>query len=574
MKRRRPLLRHLRIGAATLCMVAMLAAFLDYRDALPPGLKHAITSIQFLPSAISLASGAALSLACIIILVATLAAGRIYCSTLCPLGVLQDIVIHLSRALQRKRNQKDKPLPHRPAYNKTRYTILALGLVAVITGWGGLALAWLDPYSHFGRFAGTLFRPPVIAANNLAASLAQYFGSNSIPQVAPAWAGLGVLLPILAIFGAVIYMSARHGRLWCNTVCPVGALLGLVSKKSLFRLAIGRDACVRCGDCLRSCKAQCIDLRKQEIDFSRCVGCFDCVSVCDEGGLHYRWLGRTPNAPAAANVQRPTLNVQHSNNTTDIDDAQTSHLNVERSALNVERFPPLPSPPPAPPASRRAFLATLATGALTLATTRGQEHNRSEISNTNAQPVRGKAIAPPGARSIDRFVAQCTACQLCVSACPSHVLEPTLFGYGSVEGFMKPRLNFERSFCNINCTTCGDVCPDHAIARLSHADKQTTRIGVAHVRRSHCIVITDGTACGACAEHCPTAALQMKQHGAPHAEPVVDARYCIGCGACQFACPALPKKAVVVHGLDTHEKADVLVQEKAAAPAGSNDFAF
>ncbi|WP_043584839.1 4Fe-4S binding protein [Geminisphaera colitermitum] len=554
-------LRLLRTILAVLCLTAVTIAFLDYRDALPATFKHAVTSIQFLPSTIALASGAALSLACIAVLVVTLVIGRVYCSTLCPLGVLQDIVIRIAKKLRANKNPKKKPLPYRPAYNKTRYTILALTIAAVLAGWGGFALAWLDPYSHFGRFAGTLFRPLLIGANNLVALIAQHFGSNAVPRVALPWAGLGVFLPVLLIFTTVVIMSALRGRLWCNTVCPVGALLGLVSKKSLFRLAIDRSACVRCGDCLRSCKAQCIDLRKQEIDHSRCVGCFDCVSICDEGGLRLRWRS------ASANIEHPTPNIQ-------------------RPTAN-------PQPPPSPPPpgavaphfdvgcwmfdvgrSRRAFLGTLTTGALTVVAARTGTHDHGETDANGSSEKSRKTVAPPGARSIDRFVAQCTACQLCVSACPSHVLEPAVFGYGSLEGLMKPRLNFDRSFCNINCTTCGDVCPDHALQPLVPAVKQRTRIGVAEVTHSRCIVITDDTACGACAEHCPTAALQMKQRGARHAEPVVDERYCIGCGACQFACPALPKKAVVVRGLATHETAEVLVQEKAAAPAGSDDFAF
>ncbi|EIP96601.1 polyferredoxin [Opitutaceae bacterium TAV1] len=571
--RRRHTLRLLRIVAAALCLLAVSAAFLDFRDAIPASFKHAATSIQFLPSAIALASGAVLSLACIAVLGITLIAGRVYCSTICPLGVLQDVVARIAKKLRRK---KPKLLTHRPAYNKIRYGILALVIVAVLTGWGGFALAWLDPYSHFGRFAGTLFRPLVIGANNLAAPLAQHFGSNALPHVALPWAGIGVFLPVAVIFSVVVLMSAWRGRLWCNTVCPVGALLGIFSRKALFRLTIDRSACVRCGDCLRTCKAQCIDLRKQEIDFSRCVGCFDCVSVCDENGLNYRWLGRPPKAGGLEFG------------------VQSSEFSKTKPQKNSAPPPPPGSPsrtlsskPETPNSTaqspaRRAFLATLATGTVALVSVRAGKDDapdnipasgNAHAADTGSIPRR-QTVAPPGAQSIDRFVARCTACQLCVSACPSHVLEPAVFGYGSLEGIMKPRLNFDRSFCNINCTTCGGVCPDHALLPLALAEKQRTRIGVAEVTRSRCIVITDDTACGACAEHCPTAALQMKQRGARHAEPVVDERYCIGCGACQFACPALPKKAVIVRGLATHETAEVLVQGKAVAPAGSDDFAF
>jgi ferredoxin len=181
-------------------------------------------------------------------------------------------------------------------------------------------------------------------------------------------------------------------------------------------------------------------------------------------------------------------------------------------------------------------------------------------------------VIPPGGRSTARFLAQCTACQLCVSACPSHVIEPAVLHYG-LAGLMKPRLDFDKSFCNINCTVCTDVCPDGALTPLTLEAKQTTRIGLAYVAHPRCIIVKDGTACGACAEHCPTAALQMRKipnYSDP--VPVADPRYCIGCGACQYACPTLPK-AVVVSGAATHEKADVLVQEQ-VRPTTTDDFAF
>ncbi|MDR0901454.1 MAG: 4Fe-4S binding protein, partial [Opitutaceae bacterium] len=252
----------IRVVVAAACFATVLVAFLDYRDFVPAAPKHAIAAVQFVPSAVELGAGMALSVACIVILAATLALGRVYCSTLCPLGVFQDIVSRVAK----KFRPKKKFLPFRPARDKTRLVILVLAVIAVAVGWGGFALAWLDPYSNFGRFAGTLFRPPVILANNLVAALAQKAGSNAVPPVGVPWAGIGMFLPVLAAFGVVTVMSALRGRLYCNTICPVGTLLGLVSRRTLWRLAIDKAACVRCGDCLKICKAQCIDLRAQTID--------------------------------------------------------------------------------------------------------------------------------------------------------------------------------------------------------------------------------------------------------------------------------------------------------------------
>jgi ferredoxin len=552
----------IRVAAAVACLAVALVAFLDYRDFVPAAPKHAIASVQFAPAALALATGAAHSLAfaCLVILAVTLALGRVYCSTLCPLGVLQDIVSRLARKFRRKK----KLLPFRPAREKTRHVILVLALLAVAAGWGGFALAWLDPYSNFGRFAGLLFRPPVIFANNLVAALAQKAGSNAVPPVGVPWAGIGVFLPVLAIFGVVTVMSALRGRLYCNTICPVGTLLGLVSRRALWRLAIDKTACVRCGDCLKSCKAQCIDLRAQTIDHSRCVGCYNCMAVCDENGIAHRWLGRAPKGPP-----------------------KTPRAPQRKKSPQPAQNENPPSPPPpelrdaakgtaagTPPnsaTSRRSFIAANLAGALAL----GASTPLLAATAVKTVGAGARIIAPPGSRGTRPFTAQCTACQLCVSACPSHVIEPAFLAYGTLNGILKPRLNFDHSFCNFDCTVCGEVCPDHAIRPLTRDAKHTTRIGVAEVTLARCIVITEDTACGACAEHCPTAALQMKQRDARFAQPEVSAQYCIGCGACQYACPAHPMKAVIVRGLPEHETAEVLVQAQAEAPKGAEDgFAF
>jgi ferredoxin len=539
-----PAPRRARVIAAALVFAAALAAFIDFRDAFPNSFKHLVASAQFVPSALTFAAAfRASALACLAILALTLAFGRVYCSVICPLGILQDAI---SRVFARIRRVPPYRLPYKKPRNALRYGILAVTLVALAAGGAGFVAAWLDPYSNFGRIAATLFRPAAIVVNNIAASIATALGRPAaVPHAAAGLAAAGALLPPLIIFIAIALMASARGRLWCNTVCPVGALLGAVSRRSLWRIDIDRTACVKCGDCLRACKAQCIDLRAGEIDFSRCVACCDCLSVCGEGGVKYRWHGlaaKRPAAPPAGEIPAGPRS---------------------RTAAN---------------ARRRVFIATAAAGALATvlsrdtagADERGGDNGRERDFQKLDHP---DVVAPPGGHSTARILAQCTACQLCVSACPSRVLEPAVLQYGSLTGFMKPRLDFDKSFCNINCTVCADVCPTGALTPLTPEAKQTTRIGLAHVAHPRCIIVKDGTACGACAEHCPTAALQMKKvPNYPDPVPVIDPRYCIGCGACQYACPTLPK-AIVISGAAIHEKAEVLVQEQ-VKPTTTDDFAF
>jgi ferredoxin len=560
-----PALRRARIAAAALVFVIALAAFIDYRDVFPNHLKHIITSVQFVPSALTFAGAFhATSLACLVILGITLAIGRAYCSMLCPLGILQDIISRISAKIRRAAPYK---LPYKKPQNILRYSILGAVILALVAGWGGLLLTWLDPYSNFGRIASTLLRPLAVVVNNIGATIATALNHPAaIPQVKVTFAAAGVLLPPLLILTALVIMAAFRGRLWCNTFCPVGAALGLVSRRALWRISLDKTTCRKCGACLRTCKSQCIDLRAGEIDFSRCVACYDCVSVCDEHSIKYRWHGlRTRRKP------------------------QESQISNSKSQIPASVARP-------PSSNRRAFITTAATGTLAAIGTTAYLATRRIAQNETPAPGKGRdnghdggnaqgsrhdfplldhpaVVTPPGAASTAHMLAQCTACQLCVSACPSHVIEPAFLEYGSFAGLMKPRLNFDKSFCNFDCTVCTDVCPDGALLPLIKDAKHTTRIGLAHTAHPRCIIVRDGTACGACAEHCPTAALQMKkvpEHADP--VPVVDERYCIGCGACQYACPAIPK-AIVISGHANHEKAEVLEQEQ-VAPTTTDDFAF
>ena len=190
-------------------------------------------------------------------------------------------------------------------------------------------------------------------------------------------------------------------------------------------------------------------------------------------------------------------------------------------------------------------------------------------------PNTSRAICPPGSEGVDRFLDRCTACHLCVSACPTHVLQPAFLEYG-LAGLMKPRLDYSAAFCNFDCQRCAEVCPDGAITLIALADKQVVRIGLAQLNLDNCIVKQKDTDCAACSEHCPTKAVDTIPYKGKLRLPKVTDELCIGCGACEYACPALPKKAITVAGRRRHEKAVRRHEEKASDPrAGTGgDFPF
>lgn len=208
-------------------------------------------------------------------------------------------------------------------------------------------------------------------------------------------------------------------------------------------------------------------------------------------------------------------------------------------------------------ADRRRFLRThtalAALTALTFAPSR-----RAGAGETAERP----ASTPPGSRSHARYFRRCVACQLCVVACPSRVLRAgdSLMGPG---WFAQPRMDFRAGYCNYDCTVCGEVCPSGAILPLAVEDKHRVRTGLAHFTESLCVVAAKHENCGACAEHCPTLALQMAPYAAPDAPPglripEITPDLCVGCGACEHACPVTPERAIVVEGLAEHATARIL----------------
>jgi polyferredoxin len=140
-------LKYLRVAGAAVVFAGLTAALVDFRGAVPPVLGRGLASIQFVPSFLALATGASLALAGIVILGVTLAAGRIYCSVVCPLGILQDIVARLAALFQRKPLRR----PYRPALTWVRQAFFWGTAAGVAAGWAGLTLSLLDPYSIYGR---------------------------------------------------------------------------------------------------------------------------------------------------------------------------------------------------------------------------------------------------------------------------------------------------------------------------------------------------------------------------------------------------------------------------------------
>ncbi len=487
-------LRNIRLTLASVTFLLITALFLDFT-----GTLHAwfgwLAKIQFLPAVLALNVGVILGL-----LVLTLVCGRIYCSVICPLGVFQDVV----SALSGRRKKKKYRFGHSPAKRWLRYTVLTLFVVAILAGIGSF-VALLAPYSSYGRIVQNLFAPIYGWGNNALAYLAERQNSYAFYEKEVWMRSLPTFVIAAVTFVVLIVLAWRNGRTYCNTICPVGTVLGFFARFSWLKIHVDTAKCNQCGLCERSCKAACIDSKNHTVDYSRCVTCGNCIGVCRKSAISY---------------SHPKGNIE----------------------------------PVAVDASRRTFVigAAVAASSMAMAQEKKKVDGGLAAIADKIAPERQTAITPPGSLSANNMAHHCTACQLCVTVCPNDVLRPST----GLTTLMQPTMSYERGYCRPECTKCSEVCPAGAIRPITRADKTAIQIGHAVWVRKNCIPLTDGVACGNCARHCPARAITMVNSDPDNEQspmiPVVNTERCIGCGACENLCPARPFSAIYVEGHEMH----------------------
>jgi ferredoxin len=475
-----------------------------------------LSGIQIMPAVlkvIGVSAAGAIGLGAI--LSATILAGRFYCSAICPLGTVQDIFISAGRKIFKKAGNRNS---FHKAANIFRYTLLAAASALFISG-NLILINLLEPFSNFGRAAANLLRPPA----------AYFFNSISIFADIPLHRlEIPVVILTFSFFLALFLISVFRGRLYCNLFCPTGAILSVLSRFSIWKLSISGDKCTGCGLCEKVCKAECIDSAGGSIDYSRCIHCYDCLDACSFHAVEFK--------PAF----------------------------IKRKGITMVL----------PDENRRHFLSMIARGSLALLVLPFLGMTRAAASIPFLPAGRKHPVIPPGAISIDHFTAFCTGCHLCVAACPSHVIKPMLSQYG-VRSIYQPVMDYDSSFCNYECAACLKVCPSGAIKEFALEEKKLIQIGIANLNKNSCIVYSQGKQCGICAEYCPTKAVYLVPYKKDLPAPETDESVCIGCGACENACPARPEKAIFVEGNPVHLKAKIKENKpvRVKKPA-SSDFPF
>ena len=485
------MLSKIRTILAAVVFVLITLLFLDFTGTLHCWLGW-LAKIQFLPAVM------ALNVVVIVALIAlTLVFGRIYCSVICPLGILQDLLARL----RRKKNKY--------SYSKEvkwlRYPVLVVFVLAVVAGVGSL-FQFLAPYSSFGRIATMILQPLWMLGNNVLASIAERADSYAFYSVDVWMKSLPVFVIAAATLVVLFILAWRGGRTYCNTICPVGTILSFLARFSWMKIQFVEDKCKNCSMCSKNCKAACIDYKTHSVDYSRCVVCGNCIDKCKFGALKY--------APVKS----------------------------AKTAAPVD-------------GSKRSFLlasALVSTAALAQKKEKLMDGGIAELEDKVA-PERQTPLTPPGSLSFQNLATRCTGCQLCVSECPNDVLRPST----DLMHLMMPTMSYERGFCRPECTRCSDVCPAGAIKPLDDIEKSSIQIGHAVWIKKNCVVLTDEVECGNCARHCPSGAIEMVPLDENDEEspmiPAINEAACIGCGACEYVCPSRPFSAIYVEGHEVHK---------------------
>ncbi len=456
----------------------------------------------------TLAADLALALAVVLL---TLVFGRVFCSFFCPLGGLNTLLTRLFGPQRRPLGEPRHANAWRPAH-ALKYALQLGLLVAALFGVNLTGV--VDPLPFTARSFAAAIRPAAL-------------------DVWPVWPGGGYSLAWLlgALFLLVLGLNALVPRWFCRVLCPLGALLGVLSRVSLWR--IQRDP-ARCTDCGR-CQAVCpVAAEPQgQLRVAECVTCFQCTAVCPEAALNYRFLGSTATTTPRVDIGR-----------------------------------------------RRAAIA-LVTGAAAVPLLRAGAEAPGPAGLRRDEPT---LLRPPGALAEPAFLAACIRCGACIAACPTRVLDIAWL-QGGAAGLWTPVLNFRLGHCLPECNACGRVCPTGAIQRFSLADRRpgpggspaALRSGTAFFDPGHCLPWAAGRPCAKCEEHCPTSpkAIWLEPRSVSARDgraaelrlPHIDLERCIGCGTCEWVCPVRPAGVRVSNAGESRSPSKQLLMLPPGGPA-------
>jgi MauM/NapG family ferredoxin protein len=452
----------------------------------------------------------------------TILLGRFFCNWVCPLGTTLDI---WERLIRGKRKRVESPrVEHSKGFRNLKYYMLAAFLFAALFS---TQIAWLlDPIPVVTRsYALAVYPYLTYIAKAILSPLWQVPVVNRLSEPVYGFLKARVFYPnpdigyqtitwlhhaTFGFFAGILALSFLQPRFWCRYLCPLGALLGLLSKASLLRWTADRDRCTRCSRCVLECKTNAIAAEAEGYWVQECVECFNCEDVCPVDAVKFKF--RSP----AVSIRR------------------------ERESI-----------PEGLDLSRRRFMQSAAIAAVTF------PFLKLRITDRDPNPW---LIRPPGSLAEEGFLDRCIRCGECMKVCPTNGLHPALFE-ADLEGIGTPKLVPSLGHCDYECNSCGEVCPTGAIEYLELGEKKETKIGTAYFNKDKCYPWNENINCLVCEEHCPTPEKSIKFWDVEVLEqetdkivtikrPYVVTEICTGCGICENKCPLKDEPGIRVTARD------------------------
>ncbi|MHB8090520.1 MAG: 4Fe-4S dicluster domain-containing protein [Syntrophales bacterium] len=415
---------------------------------------------------------------------ATLLVGRFFCAYICPLGAALDgFDFLLFRKSRRTFLRAEGTL------RRGKYVLLVLIFAAAATGVS--LVHFLDPLALLTRFYAFFLYPLLITISNillyLLRPLFQGMGWVQLAHLHHPQPVFYMSAVTLLIMGVIIALNRLTPRFWCRYLCPLGALLSLISPLGLLRRRVSPE-CNHCMACRNGCPMGAIKEDPLQTASADCIQCRECATICPQQAISF---------PASFSGMG------------------------EYSGFAL---------------SRRGFVCSvgggLALGFLSL--------------RTPFTALQGKRplIRPPGALPETAFLRTCIRCGECMKSCVTNTLQPSLWETGFA-GLWTPKLELRMAACEPNCNVCGKVCPTQAIRSLAMEEKTHAKIGTAVLNKERCLVWAQNKLCLICDEICPYNAIVFRPSEG-YRRPVVIASKCNGCGYCEQRCPVSGQSAIVV----------------------------
>ena len=401
------------------------------------------------------------------LIILTLLFGRFFCGFICPLGTTLDI----ADAAIGKRSK----IGHRLT-NVKHYILLFLVLAAAL---GVSFLHFFDPLVIFERSLALVLYP-------VSLYLASIIALTPVPVYTESLIALIVLITIIGL-------NFFSQRFWCCNLCPLGGLLALLSKVSVFKFSF-LEGCTECGICEKICPTNAISFESAKIDAGECIDCLRCQYECPQATIKYK---RT-SAPLGLDI------------------------------------------------GKRQLITVLGTSILLAPLAKTLLHGK----------ILGTLIRPPGSIPESYFLNVCIHCGKCMKVCPTNGLQPCILEAG-LNGLWTPRLAARIGGCEKNCNMCGQVCPTSAIRKLPLEEKTYVKMGTAVIDRSRCIAWEQDKVCLICDEACPYNAISSLNETIRETtllRPFVDERICTGCGLCEARCPIEGRAAIEIFSIGEERK--------------------